>query len=94
VQRIQPAWQCKPSEPAEQLVLLALELRVQLDSRAQLGQAVGLPEQLEPQAKEQRAQQDYRVLTELQVLQESLELMAQLVLQEPLVDKVAQEPLG
>jgi hypothetical protein len=28
-----------------------------------------------------------------QVLQESLELMAQQVLQEPLVDKVAQEPL-
>jgi hypothetical protein len=37
---------------------------------------------------------EFLELTELQapqVLQESLELMAQLVLQEPLVDKVAQE---
>jgi hypothetical protein len=41
-----------------------------------------------------RVQREFLELTELQapqVLQESLELMAQLVLQEPLVDKVAQE---
>jgi hypothetical protein len=41
-------------------------------------------------------QREFLELTELQapqVLQESLELMAQLVLQEPLVDKAAQEPL-
>jgi hypothetical protein len=37
--------------------------------------------------------QELQVVKAPQVLQESLELMAQQVLQEPLVDKVAQEPL-
>jgi hypothetical protein len=37
---------------------------------------VGLPEQLEPQAKVQLEPQDYRELTELQVLQDCAELLA------------------
>jgi hypothetical protein len=47
----------------------------------------------EPQELDRLGLQALRVGKAPQVLQESLELMAQLVLQEPLVDKVAQEPL-
>jgi hypothetical protein len=58
----------------EQLGLLALELREQLDSWARQGRAEAQLEQLEPLERAQRAQQDYRVLTELQVLQDCEEL--------------------
>jgi hypothetical protein len=47
----------------------------------------------EPQELDRLGLQALRVGKVPQVLQESLELMAQLVLQEPLVDKVAQELL-
>jgi hypothetical protein len=74
VPRILLAWQCTQSEPVEQLGLLALELREQLDSWARQGRAEAQLEQLEPLERAQRAQQDYRVLTELQVLQDCEEL--------------------
>jgi hypothetical protein len=60
----------------EQLELLALELREQLDSWARQGRAEAQLEQQEPLERAQRAQQDYRVLTELQVLQDCAELLA------------------
>jgi hypothetical protein len=75
VPRILLAWQCTQSEPVEQLGLLALELREQLDSWARQGRAAGRLEPRAQRAKAQRAQQDYRVLTELQVLQDCEELL-------------------
>jgi hypothetical protein len=75
-------------EQAVLQVLQDLELQGQLDSQAQLAQAVAQQEPQEPRAKAQRVLRDYLESTELRVLLVFAELLEA---QEPQVSKVLRD---